>query len=193
MNWKRVLGIALIVISCITAWSNVIITGAVIGYSLSLSFIAILTLIAGIIMMLADKEDESELEESVKEALKRGISEADAKNLISELNKKVEVGKWVELRAFRVRATSNPEQYPHATSICRYWGPKEYENLPNVKLDNLYKKGEIGKTHELMRGSDKYKEGGSLVKATVSMPQKGSRVLHRHWELAEMYKYRKSK
>ena len=61
------------------------------------------------------------------------------------------------------------------------------------RMENLYKEGKIGKTHEILIGSNKYKIGGRLSEGTVSVPPKASRVQHRHWEIAQMYKYRKRK
>jgi len=189
MDKKIALGLIFLIISVIFSFSNLTLTGNVISFNYSsyFSLISILSFIFGVILVVTAKN----LEESIKEAIKEGVPPLKAEEIFENANKKVESGEWVELRAFRVRDTSDQEKYPGATSLCRYWGPKEYKELSNAQLDRLYREGKIGKTHEVVRGSDKYKIGGSLEKKNLSMPYPGSRVLHRHWEIAQMYRYKK--
>lgn len=190
MNWKRGLGIALIFIGIFIIATARVLTGAVVGTKPEnfLGWLGIWVFIVGIILIFMAKK---RLEESIREAIKEGVPLTEAEKIFNETNKKVERGEWVELRAFRVRDTAEPKTYTHGTSLCRYWGPPEYKTLSGRKLDDLYKQGKIGKTHEVVRGSDKYKIGGSLAKGTISMPPKGARVLHRHWKIAQMYDYKK--
>lgn len=54
-------------------------------------------------------------------------------------------------------------------------------------LEKLYDSGEIGKTHEVTRGSEEY------TNERLSFPQSGSGVYHRHWELADMHYKRKKR
>jgi hypothetical protein len=103
------------------------------------------------------------------------------------VNRKVETGEWVELRTFTVRSAEDQEKYPQGTSLCRYWGPASYKRSSIRQLDNLYKRGKIGKIHEILRGSDKYQRGGALSKGNLSLPYAGAGVLHRHWEIKQMY------
>ncbi|OIO81833.1 hypothetical protein AUJ84_00020 [Candidatus Pacearchaeota archaeon CG1_02_32_132] len=133
------------------------------------------------------KVRKSDLEGSVQEAIKQGVPENDAKLIYKYANKMVSSGKWVELGIITVRDTNNPEEFPHGTSLCRYWGPSKYEGASTKRLKNLYDNGTIGKTHEVVRGSDVYLEGGRESEGTMSVPKTG-RVLHRHWEVAQMYK-----
>lgn len=164
-------------------------TGRGIGSVFGLAFI-----IGGLLLFFIEGREKSGLEYSVGEAVLQGVPEEEARRILKESNEKVNSGKWVELSTFRVRDTANPEKFPEGTSLCRYWGPSNYKELSGKQLDKLYKKGEIGKTHEVDRGSESYALGGSLIKGTVSIPPKGSRILHRHWEIAQMdeYKQRKS-
>jgi len=193
----RILGIISLVIGALFLLNSFSgITGFVIVEEVGRNVSGVLGLIfvlVGMVLMLADREGESELEISIKEAVKQGVPREEAKNLFDDAKRKIESGKWVELKVFRVRATANQETYPYGTSLCRYWGPEEYKGLSQTKLDNLYKEGKIGKTHEILIGSNKYKIGGRLSEGTVSVPPRASRVQHRHWEIAQMYKYRKRK
>lgn len=154
-------------------------------------FLGVVFFISGLLMVVVERIREGDLVASVEEATEKGVPREEAMIIYRESNKKVESGEWVELRVFTVRSTERPEKYPHATSLVRYWGPEKYKGLSGKKLDKLYNEGEIGKTHELVRGSDIYREEGSLAKGTLSMPPLGSRVLHRHWEIEQMYRKRK--
>lgn len=186
MNKKKWFGILLIVCSLVIAILNNTITGAVIGNTTKnyLSLISLGMFFIGILLFLT-----KDLEKSIQEAIERGVPQEDAKRIFKESNEKVGEGSWVELDTFRIRDTNNPETYPQATSLFRYWGPEKFKGISRSKLNNLYKQGKIGKTHELARGSEKYKIGGSEFKGTISKPPKGSRVLHRHWEISQMYDY----
>jgi len=202
MSFKRVLGIFLIFIGLFIILTGKIITGAVIGFSSQnlLSWFGILIIFLGIFIFSTTLEKivskkvltKANLPESVLEAVKNGVGVNNALDIFNESNEKVESGKWIELKTFRVRDTNDPAKYPDSTSLCRYWGPKEYKDYSGRKLDELYKKGEIGKTHEVVRGSDIYSRGGSLKKGNISIPPKASRVLHRHWEIEQMYDYQKN-
>ncbi|MBS3091300.1 hypothetical protein J4217_02540 [Candidatus Pacearchaeota archaeon] len=129
------------------------------------------------------------LPESVLEAIARGVPENDALRIHDECNAKVGSGEWVDLMEVNVRDAHNVYA-PQATSIVRYWGPKELKGASRTQLLKLYDGGKIGKTHEILRGAATYKQEGRLSEGTMSMPPHGSRVFHRHWEIAEMYKYR---
>lgn len=134
---------------------------------------------------------------SIRDAVIQGLHTKDAKKILQEANENVSSGYWIELDAFRERAAENQEEYPDATSIARYWGSKEYEGLSRRKLDDAYKRGEIGKTHELIRGSDIYPKRDLKTKKLVnikpvSIPKSGARVLHRHWEITQMHNYQKN-
>ena len=128
---------------------------------------------------------------SVRDAVIEGIPTKEARKILREANKKVSSGEWVYLNYLSVRDTNDHKVWPDATSLCRYWGPEKYKDLSKKQLGKLYEKGEIGKTHELVRGSDKYMRGGKLSEGTLSLPPVGSHVLHRHWEVAEMYYIKK--
>jgi hypothetical protein len=134
---------------------------------------------------------------SVRDAVQKGISPKEARIILKEANKNVHSGYWIELDAFRQRAADNQENYPDSTSLARYWGPKEYQGLSRRQLDLAYKTGTIGKTHELIRGSDLYPKKDLRTRKladvkSVSIPQSGARVLHRHWEINQMHDYRKN-
>ena len=133
----------------------------------------------------------SKLEESVSTAIGSGVQELEALRIFRESNRRAESGEWIELRIITVRDAKNQDWFPHGTSLCRYWGPMKYDGSSNNKLLKLYKDGEIGKTHEIVRGSEIYRIGGRLSEGTVSIPPIGSRVLHRHWEILQMYNYKK--
>lgn len=151
-----------------------------------------------VLFVVAEKtrasEKESDLEESIKEAIEsQGIPKDEAKELFDELNKKVESGEWVELKKITVRNTNRDKKddWGYGTSLCRYWGPAKYKGSSGKALDRYYDRGEIGKTHEVVRGSDKWKEHGRYSRGEVSLPGPGSRVLHRHWEISQIYKKRR--
>ncbi len=148
------------------------------------SILGLVFVILGAILALTVKRSES-----VLEAILDGVPAEDAERIYDESNKKASSGKWVPLMRVNAVSTSNPETYPQATSSCIYWGPREYIGCSRSALNRLYKASKVGKTHELSRGSDRYKQGGSLTEGTVSEAPTGARVLHRHWEIKEMYKY----
>jgi hypothetical protein len=75
----------------------------------------------------------------------------EALKIYKECNKKINSGEWVELGIIGVGSTKNPKKFPHSTTIYRYWGPPEYLQKTSSALKRLYKKGKIGKTHELVR------------------------------------------
>jgi len=134
--------------------------------------------------------EEGELERSIREAVDGGVPLKEAKKIFDESNRKVESGEWIELGKITVTSTSNPARHHYATSLCRYWGPSKYLGSNNSRLDKLYEAGEVGKTHELVVGSDKYKLGGRLSTGTLSLPEKGSAVEERHWEIKEAYHHK---
>ena len=177
------------------------ITGAVIGASFSpIRSSAIgfsLIFIASIIFFLESSELDSDLEKKIDENKKTVIVNS-IKNILKErikeeYNKKVENGEWVELKAYRIAKADNQYNYPGGTSLCRYWGPKEYKGKSKTQLEKLFKKGDIGKTHEIVRGSDNYDirsiGAGSSKKNIINMPKEGSNVLHRHWEINQTIEY----
>lgn len=168
--------------------SKINFTGSVIGFSgisLTFSFVLGIVLMIGGISLLINIEALEKLASNIATypKLKEDLFK-------EELNKKVESGEWIELKIERARDTTNPEKYAQATAIYKYWGPKDYKGLSTSQLYKLYRQGEVGKTHEMIRGSKVYKEDGRLSKGTISIPPEGSRVLHRHWEVKEMSKYR---
>lgn len=132
-------------------------------------------------------KDEEGLEQSVENAILIGVPEEEAKRLLKGCNEKVLSGEWVELKTLSVGSTTNPEVYPQATSLCRYWGKEKYKLCSGKQLYKLYNQGIIGKTHEMIRGSDKYKPISVLSDGEVSIPFI-RRVLHRHWEIGRMHK-----
>ncbi|NCO11673.1 hypothetical protein CO038_01445 [Candidatus Pacearchaeota archaeon CG_4_9_14_0_2_um_filter_39_13] len=202
-NGFRITGIALVFLGvALVLNSGIFLTGLAISGSTgsNLGYLirgggfigGIIILIGGILLWESAVADErrtrkSDLEKSVQEAVAQGVPESDAKIIHAYANKKVSSGKWVELGKITVRDTNNPEEFPHGTSLCRYWGPSEYLGSSAKKLKNLYDEGVIGKTHEVVRGSDTYRTGGRESEGTMSVPEVG-RVLHRHWEIAQMYK-----
>jgi len=160
------------------------------GIGISLLFVSIILLFVGGLEKRIKNEDPESI---IKAGLDKDygpVSREDAYKIYNESNQRVESGEWIELGVERVRSSTNPN-YPHETSLCRCWGPAEYLGSSKKHLENLFKKGKIGKTHELVLGSEKYKPDGSLHEGTVSIPPLGSRVSHRHWEIAQMYRYRK--
>lgn len=207
VNWKRWLGIFLILVGLFLNFGAGI-TGAVIGVgSGSVRVFGIISLVVGLGLVFMGREAESDLEYSIKEAIKVGVPLSEAKRIKKEADEKVKSGEWIELSKETVTTTDNPEEFPEGTSLCRYWGPREYSNSSKSRIKNLYKDGEVGKTHEVPRGSDEYKfyeykkEGGKYVKKIIpkesgrrkaSIPPVGSRVLHRHWEIGKMYDYQKN-
>ncbi len=126
--------------------------------------------------------------EAVREAVKRGVPEHDAVEVYANANHRVELGNWVEI--FREEPRLGKSVYhPHSTSIIRYWGPKEFDGVTRSKAELLYEKGIIGKTHELVIGSDRYSKD---LSSRPSYPV-GRRVVHRHWEIEDMHKYQKKR
>jgi len=190
---NNIFGIILIVIGIAILSPFPKISGYVVGENFEKfvsSIFGVVFVIVGIVLFVVGKE-EGELEHSVREAVKLGVPKEDAKRIFNELKEKVESKEWIELGSLTIRAADNKQKYPQGTSLCRYWGSPKYKNLPNHTLKDLYESGKIGKTHEIVTGSDKWEIGGSLFKRTVTIPAKGSQVSHRHWEIEQMYKYRK--
>jgi len=147
------------------------------------------------------------LEYSVSDVLKnpkfRGITKKEAKEIFNESNKKVESGEWIPLEKITVTGTNDPGSFPDGTSFARYWGPGGYLGKSKKFLQKEYKAGKIGKTHEIVRGSEKYKthtykkignkyfkKWNPPEKREASLPPEGSRVLHRHWEIGQMWDYK---
>ncbi len=159
------------------------------GSTVGLGLIAI-----GAMLLLVRTGEESDLEQSVKEAVAHGVPKTEAIQLLHEVNDKVQSGDWVELRTITVRDTTHKphEEWGYGTSLCRYWGPTQYSGVSGKQLEKLYDQGKIGKTHEVVRGSNVYHIGGKLSEGTLSLPPAGSKVLHRHWEIEQMYKRRKA-
>ncbi len=203
MNYKKGLGFVLVFLGIfVIIIQPFSITGAVIDVSSSVSKIwfgiGIVLVIGGGLLVawgreegglatLVGKEPEiKELPYSLTSALKEGISESEAKELLLELNKKAESGEWIVLKQFTVAPAKSP-RYSHGTSSYSYWGPEEYKGLSGKKLEGLYNQGKIGKTHEIVRGSDVY----DMKNKRASIPPKGSRVLHRHWEIGQVYRKRR--
>ncbi|MBI1969612.1 hypothetical protein HYS48_02865, partial [Candidatus Woesearchaeota archaeon] len=93
--------------------------------------------------------------ESIRKAVEQGIPLEEAVELYLEVNRLVEEGKWIELH---VRKPKHAEKLEQGTSVIRYWGSKELLGeegyISTSKAKSLYEKGLIGKTHELVRGSD---------------------------------------
>lgn len=127
---------------------------------------------------------------SIRDAVKRGVPLKDVAELYLEVNDLVESGKWVELYVLEPRY-GKEETYPYSSSIIRFWGPegllegKKY--ITRSKAQRLFEEGKMGKTHELVRGSEIYLKDKS---ERPSPPPEGSRVLHRHWEIYDMWRYR---
>ena len=68
MNWKRILGFFLIIISGFLGWTNFIFTGAVTGTNSLSGLLIVLIFIAGLVLVLtAGKEAEGELERKLKQ------------------------------------------------------------------------------------------------------------------------------
>ncbi|MBI1972634.1 hypothetical protein HYS50_01365 [Candidatus Woesearchaeota archaeon] len=149
--------------------------------------------------------------EEVRNAIVAGAPREEAVKIYLESNEKVEKGEWVELWHQEPRYGTS-EHHPHATSIVRFWGPAQYlegkKYLSRSKAEDLFEKGFIGKTHELVRGSSEYgeklyeKTGGKWQRKRLegriseryeggAYPPLGSHVLHRHWEIKKMYEYQK--
>ncbi|MBI2110141.1 hypothetical protein HYT58_03155 [Candidatus Woesearchaeota archaeon] len=144
--------------------------------------------------------------ESIQEAIKKSVPLRDAIRIYENANNKVENGEWIELHKEKPDySTSKLEPNLDSVSVIRYWGPKEYldenDSISSSKAKSLFERGLIGKTHELLRGSDLYgvkyvKSRGKYSKQFElgkhpSHPPIGSRVLHRHWEISQMYRKRK--
>lgn len=197
----RGFGIALVIGGIVLLLFNSFgITGFVVVEDISRvvkSITGFVLVVGGVILLIFNRE-ESGLEESVKDAVKKGVPHNNAISLIRESNKKVETGEWVEIGIENVTTTvhNQPEDkemnhpFYQGTSLCRYWGSKEYKGCSRSKLYKLYDEGKIGKTHEIVRGSDVYPltGKGSERQGTLSRPGPGSRVLHRHWEIEQMYR-----
>lgn len=183
---KRIFGIFLFLIGIILiSGSQTGITGNIISETASafVNIFGLVLVVVGVLLMTETLEEKVEASEE--------LSPEEEKEIVERLNEKVESGEWVELGIITVRATNNPVMYPQGTSLCRYWGDRKYLGATNRALKKLYEEGEIGKTHEIARGSDKYKIGGSLSKGDVSIPPKASKILHRHWETDQIYKFLK--
>lgn len=143
--------------------------------------------------------------EGIREAIKSGIPEEEAVKIFLESNRKVESGEWVELYKVEPRYGKS-EYHPQSTSIIRYWGPKnlleDKEQISRKQAEKFFSKGIVGKTHELVGGSGIFKQryikrGGRHyreIDASIrpSYPC-ARRVLHRHWEIGEMYKYQRKR
>jgi hypothetical protein len=139
-----------------------------------------------------DNPSFRKLDRSIKEAvIFRNVPYKDAKRIYEESNKRVASGEWVELAkdAESLHKAYDP-RYKGGTSFVRYWGAEKHKKEPKTELEykkylkelrKLYDAGEIGKTHEVARGSSKYAND-------ISFPEPGSRILHRDWEIEHMYK-----
>lgn len=149
--------------------------------------------------------------EAVREAIKTGVPPEEAATIYVEANRKAEGGEWVELYHQEPRYGLS-EYHPHATSIVRFWGPSAYlegkHQLSRSKAESLFEKGLVGKTHELVRGSRDYgakpyekisgkwqrkPQEGRIPEISPggAYPPAGSRALHRHWEIEQMYRHKK--
>jgi hypothetical protein len=214
MNWKRGLGIGLIFIGLYLILIGKMFTGAVIGFNArsSISMVGILVVIAGGILVLSAKTLEKKVEiprfgsndddliyqapSSIHPYTQEEIPLEELESIRDNANRRVESGEWIELDAFRIVVSKNQENYPHSTSVMRYWGPEFYKGSSRKKLDDLYKSGKLGKTHELVVGSDIYPRKNLKTKefeeGPVSLPKEGRSVLHRHWELEQMHDYLKN-
>ena len=200
-----ILGFFIIIIQPFTS-----VTGAVIDISSDFGkvwfFIGLGLVVGGVVVFVALKEKPlesllsnigsipEEVPYSVQEASLSGIPLKEARKIWRDANEQVKTGYWVPLDIIRVASARNQEDYPDATTLIRYWGPKEYEKSSRKKLDRLFKAGILGKTHELIRGSDIYPQKdlktGRLKDNKTTIPKKGSRVLHRHWEVGQMHDYK---
>ncbi len=204
MNYKKGLGIGLLFIGAYLTLISSAITGAVIGFGKEnlLGWVGILMFVVGGVLVFTARTLERKLENTEGNhqtanhptGYTQGEIPLESLEKIREdSNQKVASGKWVELDTFRIGISKNQADYPHATSVMRYWGPQTYQGSSRRQLDKLYKLGKIGKTHELIRGSDVYPrknlKEGEYEEGTVSLPGKGARALHRHWELEQMYDY----
>ena len=160
------------------------------------------------------KELEAVIHESeaVQEAIKAGVPQEEAAHLYVGANKKAESGEWLDLYHQESRYGKS-EYHPHSTSLVRFWGPAKYlegkERLSRSQAERLFEKGLIGKTHELVRGSRDYGNNYEKVEGRWrkklhegripesspggAYPPIGSRVLHRHWEIEQMYRHKKRK
>jgi hypothetical protein len=118
---------------------------------------------------------------SIVEAVANGVPLEEAKKIWNESNERATSGRWVQLKTIGPNRAKN-RKYAQATSLCKYWGPEFYRGLSGRNLKALYENGKLGKTHEIYRGSDAFSH------QEISHPQKGHRVMHRHWEIAEMHK-----
>jgi hypothetical protein len=118
---------------------------------------------------------------SIVDAVASGVPLEEAKRIWDESNERATSGKWVQLKTIGPNRAKN-SKYTQATSLCKYWGPATYRGLSGRKLTDLYNQGKLGKTHEIYRGSDVFSS------EEISHPQKGHRVMHRHWEIAEMHR-----
>lgn len=207
MRKKVILGIVFLVLGIIfllNPFSGI--TGFVIFESITKNASSILGLtffIVGLLLILIGRaEKESELEESIKEAVEQGVPEKEAKELFEEVNRKVESGEWIELYHEEPRYG---RAYPYSTSVIRYFGPKSYLkegqiSISRSKAERMFEKGIIGKAHEVVRGSDLYKmhyikkgkkyarEPDTSIRPSYPFT---ARILHRDWEIAEMYRKKK--
>jgi len=111
------------------------------------------------------------LEKSLRESVEKGIPLNEARKIFENANRKAESGEWVHLKEVNSCDASNLLKYPDSISTCEYWGSKKYLGTSKKGLFRLYKRGEIGKLHEITR------EG---------------KVLHRHWEIQNMLDYSKN-
>lgn len=143
---------------------NAILDGVNEGISLGFGFLLV---IVGITLFVAGLERK--IPQSVEEAVRdKGVPFDDAMSIWEESNRKVSSGEWVELRHDNLVPTrdnrvrkKNPNRvrggFAEGTSLVRFWGPSEYTEKSREGLEKAYRRGEIGKTHEVVRGSDVYK------------------------------------
>ncbi len=78
---------------------------------------------------------------------------------------------------------------PGAWSMVRYWGPRGFsqqnpDGISKSQAENLYKKGKLAKTHELMESAEEAKKHGRGE--ALVFPGHGRMVYHRHWEVGPM-------
>ena len=187
LNYKKIIGLALIFLALLVFMFEPLsgLTGFSIAEQIfrldhnSLYIPSVLLFMAGAILLFLKTEVHAE--PSVREAVIIGVPIESAKRIQDYCNAKAARGEWVQLRSIGPNRAKN-RKYPDATSLCKYWGPGEYGGKSTRELTELYEQGKLGKTHEIYRGSDEFSQ------RKISHPRKYSRILHRHWEIAQMHK-----
>ncbi len=178
---------------------------------------------------------------SVENAVKAGIKEELALMVWRVANRLVERGKWIPV-GVRKPKFSISDLFKHLapTSVITYWGPREvlvrakkgrrspytllrgygsYDLITTSQAEKLFKKGFLGKMHEVVGGSmeyptwrcpsckarNRFENSEKLERCSrcgVEIPEGLRRelkeklpshpiggVVHRHWELIDMIRY----